>query len=112
MITQALIEAGELDTVRGRPRVFTMISLFELAAKVQHWNRLRRILQLVFMYAFTGKHDHANCNLAASEITGEPGLKPRRSWKNLAYLEKKHFTEVGFLNGQTGDLLVWPGEIM
>ncbi len=61
---------------------------------------------MAFIYAFTGKHDHAICNLDASKLREDLGLKPRRSWENLANLPKKHFAEVGFLKGQTGDLLV------
>jgi hypothetical protein len=63
-------------------------------------------VQLAFIFAFTGKHDDARCNIDSSKLREDLGLKARRSWENLAYLPKKHFTEVGLLNGQTGDLLV------
>ncbi len=107
VITQALIEAGELDTLRSNSSGLSDNQLVRaLQQKFNIGIDCAGYVQLAFIYAFTGKHDDAICNLGASKLREDLGLKPKRSWENLANLPKKHFTEVGFLNGQTGDLLV------
>ena len=107
VITQALIDAGELDTIRS---VRSDHSDWRLVRALQKKFNIgidcAGYVQLAFIYAFIGKHDDARCNLHSSKLREDLGLKAKRSWENLAYLPKKHFTEVGFLNGKTGDLLV------
>lgn len=107
MITQGLIDAGELEAVRkDNPGLSDVQLVRALQRKFNMGIDCAGYVQLAFIYAFTGKHDHARCNLDTSKLRVHLGLTPRRSWENLASLPKKHFTEVGFLNGQTGDLLV------
>lgn len=107
VITQALIDAGELETLRSDHSGLSDDQLIRaMQKKFNIGIDCAGYVQLAFIFAFTGKHDDARCNLDSSKLREDLGFKARRSWENLAYLPKKHFTEVGFLNGQTGDLLV------
>ena len=107
VFTQHLIDAGELDAVRDDNPSFSDKQLVRaLQAKFNIGIDCAGYVQLAFIFAFTGKHDDARCNLASSKFREELGLKSKRSDENLSDLPSKHFKEVGFLNGQTGDLLV------
>ena len=107
LITQALINAGELDAVRSDHSGLSDNQLVRaLQEKFNIGIDCAGYVQLAFIYAFTGNHDNARCNLNSLKLREDLGLNAKRSWENLAYLPKKHFIEVGFLNGKTGDLLV------
>jgi hypothetical protein len=106
-ITQHLIDAGELDAVRrDNPGLSDQQVVRALQGKFNIGLDCAGYVQLAFIYGFTGKHDDAICNLASSKLREDLGLKAKRSDENLAALPAKHFTEVGFLKGQTGDLFV------
>jgi V8-like Glu-specific endopeptidase len=107
VLTQHLIDAGELDAVRDdNPHSIGTQLVRALQRKFNIGIDCAGYVQLAFIYAFTGEHDDARCNLGSSKLRENLGLKAKRSDENLAALPAKHFTEVGFLNGQTGDLLV------
>ncbi|HEY4865169.1 MAG TPA: trypsin-like peptidase domain-containing protein [Candidatus Dormibacteraeota bacterium] len=107
VITQHLIDAGELEAVRDEnPGSSDKQLVRALQTKFNIGIDCAGYVQLAFIYAFTGEHDDARCNLGSSKPRENLGLKAKRSDENLAALPAKHFTEVGFLNGQTGDLLV------
>jgi V8-like Glu-specific endopeptidase len=107
VISQHLIDAGEVDPVRADNPGFSGEQLVRaLQRKFNVGIDCAGYVQLAFIYAFTGEHDAAVCNLRSSKLREDLGLKAKRSDENLADLPAKHFAEVGFLNGQTGDLLV------
>ena len=106
-LTQHLIDAGELDAVRDANSGFSNQQLVRaLQRKFNIGIDCGGYVQLAFIFAFTGKHDDASCNVRSLKLREDLGLKSLRSDENLADLPAPHFTEVGFLNGQTGDLLV------
>lgn len=107
VITQHLIDAGELDTVRVDNPDFSDAQLVRaLQSKFNIGIDCAGYVQLAFIYAFTSKHDDARCNLESLKLREDLGLKAKRSDENLAALPAKHFTEVGLLNGRTADLMV------
>jgi hypothetical protein len=107
LLTQHLIDLGELDDVRARHPGFSDEQLVRaLQSEFNIGIDCAGYVQLAFIYAFTGKHDDARCNLATSTLRQGLGLKAKRSDENLAALPATQFTEVGFLNGRTGDLFV------
>jgi len=107
VLTQHLIDAGKLDALRSRNPGFSNKQLVRaLQSEFSIGIDCAGYVQLAFIYAFTRKHDDARCNLATSRLRQGLGLKAKRSDENLAALPSAHFTEVGFLNGRTGDLLV------
>jgi hypothetical protein len=106
-LTQHLIDIGQLDAIRAEHPGFSGEQLIRaLQSEFNIGIDCAGYVQLAFIYAFTGKHDDARCNLATSALRQGLGLKAKRSEENLAALSSAQFTEVGFLNGQTGDLLV------
>ena len=107
VLTRHLIDVGSLDAVRKRqPGLSDEQLVRALQSEFDIGIDCAGYVQLAFIYAFTGKHDDARCNLATSALRQGLGLKAKRSDENLAALPATHFTEVGFLNGQTGDLFV------
>jgi len=107
VITRHLIDAGELDAVRDDNPGFSDEELVRaLQKKFNIGIDCAGYVQLAFIYAFTGQHDDARCNVGSLKLREDLGLKAKRSDENLAALPAKHFAEVGLLNGQTGDLLV------
>jgi hypothetical protein len=107
VLTQHLIDLGQLDAVRERHPDFSDEQLVRaLQSEFNIGIDCAGYVQLAFIYAFTGKHDDARCNLATSALREGLGLKAKRSDENLAALPATQFTEVGFLNGRTGDLFV------
>jgi V8-like Glu-specific endopeptidase len=107
VLTQHLIDAGQLNALRPRHPGFSNEQLVRaLQSEFNIGIDCAGYVQLAFIYAFTLKHDDARCNLATSRLRQGLGLKAKRSDENLAALPSTQFTEVGFLNGQTGDLFV------
>lgn len=108
-ITQCLIDAGELDGVRtANPGVSDDQLVRALQRKFNMGIDCAGYVQLAFIYAYTLTHDAVKCEADPTKLRESLGLHPRRAWENLAYLagKPKHFDEVGFLNGRTGDLFV------
>jgi V8-like Glu-specific endopeptidase len=107
VLTQHLIDIGQLDAIRDEHPGFSDEQVVRaLQSEFNFGIDCAGYVQLAFIYAFTGKHDDARCNLSASALREGLGLKAKRSDENLAALPATQFTEVGFLNGRTGDLLV------
>ena len=107
VLTQHLIDIGQLDAIRAQHPGFSDAQLVRaLQSEFKIGIDCGGYVQLAFIFAFTGKHDDARCNLATSALREGLGLKAKRSDENLTALPATQFTEVGFLNGRTGDLLV------
>lgn len=111
LITQGLIDAGELDAAgKSNPRLSDGQLVRKLQRKFGIGIDCAGYVQMAFIYAFTGSDDDPSTRKESLGPKGKKresfGLKAWRGNENLGYLDAKHFTEVGFLNGQTGDLFV------
>lgn len=107
-ITQALIDAGELDLVaRDHPALKGGLLVRKLQRRFRIGIDCAGYVQLAFIHAFMGSDKDTPA------VRRSLGLQVRRGDERLSDLPGSHFTKVKFTDAQPGDLFIFrprPGD--